>query len=575
MENLKLEMKFSKNGITLIALVITIIVLLILAGVAIATLAGDNGILTKAAQTKTKNQEAAIEEQIRMAIITARINDTGTNLDLETLETELGKYGITEIEKQGENGGLPWKITKDGFIFQITEVGEVVAVNGVSLNKIELKLLQNEEETLTATKTEGITGNITWSSSDSTVATVENGKVTAVGASGTTKITASIAGTKYKAECTVTIVQKVTAINISNFEIGAKEEKILSSLVTTTPTGDVEELEYEVTSNPTGIVSFENGKIKGLATGTTTITVTAKRKDGTTLPSKTCTVTVTSLVGKFVKYDVSYADMYLNDADGNPLTYSTTNGWRLLNYTENPDGTYSNVELISTGIPAKLYYSCGPRNNEWFVKNEEDLNDFKANVLGNDYVYYTGTNTYYGLQAAAGMYKNLNNIVFRYETEGDSNYNQGYYKSITKAGTTYDSNDTTSTNGANLFKVGNVEIRMLTLPELNMARKAPKTYTGSISTTEDKIGLYRLDQLKNINRMEIYDYGSAGKYTGWYWVASPYPAGTNDYSICNVLNYGLVNSSSASGDLGIRPIVYLDSNVYLVPSADGTYFEIQ
>lgn len=569
-------MRKQKNkGITLIALVITIIVLLILAGVAIATLAGDNGILTKAAQTKTKNQEAAIEEQIRMAIITARINDTGTNLDLETLETELGKYGITEIEKQGENGGLPWKITKDGFIFQITEVGEVVAVNGVSLNKIELKLLQNEEETLTATKTEGITGNITWSSSDSTVATVENGKVTAVGASGTTKITASIAGTKYKAECTVTIVQKVTAINISNFEIGAKEEKILSSLVTTTPTGDVEELEYEVTSNPTGIVSFENGKIKGLATGTTTITVTAKRKDGTTLPSKTCTVTVTSLVGKFVKYDVSYADMYLNDADGNPLTYSTTNGWRLLNYTENPDGTYSNVELISTGIPAKLYYSCGPRNNEWFVKNEEDLNDFKANVLGNDYVYYTGTNTYYGLQAAAGMYKNLNNIVFRYETEGDSNYNQGYYKSITKAGTTYDSNDTTSTNGANLFKVGNVEIRMLTLPELNMARKAPKTYTGSISTTEDKIGLYRLDQLKNINRMEIYDYGSAGKYTGWYWVASPYPAGTNDYSICNVLNYGLVNSSSASGDLGIRPIVYLDSNVYLVPSADGTYFEIQ
>ena len=50
----------SKNnrGITLIALVITIIVLLILAEVTIATLTGDNGILTKATEAKQKTMEA-------------------------------------------------------------------------------------------------------------------------------------------------------------------------------------------------------------------------------------------------------------------------------------------------------------------------------------------------------------------------------------------------------------------------------------------------------------------------------------------------------------------------------------
>ena len=42
------------RGITLIALVITIIVLLILAGVTIAALSGDNGILTKAKEAKQK-----------------------------------------------------------------------------------------------------------------------------------------------------------------------------------------------------------------------------------------------------------------------------------------------------------------------------------------------------------------------------------------------------------------------------------------------------------------------------------------------------------------------------------------
>ena len=41
-----------QKGITLIALVITIIVILILAGVTVATLTGDNGILTKAGQAK-------------------------------------------------------------------------------------------------------------------------------------------------------------------------------------------------------------------------------------------------------------------------------------------------------------------------------------------------------------------------------------------------------------------------------------------------------------------------------------------------------------------------------------------
>ena len=51
--NIKQLIKTS-NGITLIALVITIIVLLILAGITIATLTGDNGILKQADKAKTE-----------------------------------------------------------------------------------------------------------------------------------------------------------------------------------------------------------------------------------------------------------------------------------------------------------------------------------------------------------------------------------------------------------------------------------------------------------------------------------------------------------------------------------------
>lgn len=57
-----------QNGITLIALVITIIVLLILAGVSIAMLTGENGILNKATTATTRTKEAEAEESVKLAV---------------------------------------------------------------------------------------------------------------------------------------------------------------------------------------------------------------------------------------------------------------------------------------------------------------------------------------------------------------------------------------------------------------------------------------------------------------------------------------------------------------------------
>lgn len=57
-----------QKGITLIALVITIIVLLILAGVSIAMLTGQNGLLTKANSSSTKTQAAEAKENVETAI---------------------------------------------------------------------------------------------------------------------------------------------------------------------------------------------------------------------------------------------------------------------------------------------------------------------------------------------------------------------------------------------------------------------------------------------------------------------------------------------------------------------------
>ena len=69
-----LNNKKEQKGITLIALVITVIVLLILAGVTIAALSGDNGILTKAREAKEKTEQAQKDEERNLQEITDTMN---------------------------------------------------------------------------------------------------------------------------------------------------------------------------------------------------------------------------------------------------------------------------------------------------------------------------------------------------------------------------------------------------------------------------------------------------------------------------------------------------------------------
>ena len=88
------ELKRNK-GITLIALVITIIVLLILAGVTIATLTGENGILIRAEQAKIETEEEQLKEDIKLAYNAVKI---GSNLEGWDLDTE-----IIELQKELTN----------------------------------------------------------------------------------------------------------------------------------------------------------------------------------------------------------------------------------------------------------------------------------------------------------------------------------------------------------------------------------------------------------------------------------------------------------------------------------------
>ncbi len=109
-------MKNKNNGITLIALVITIIVLLILAGVAIVTLTGDNGILTKAVTAKEKTQKAAEEEARKLKILeNMGTYNTGKTVE-EAIEQDVPYEKNTQIvDEFGNKITVPagFKVVKD------------------------------------------------------------------------------------------------------------------------------------------------------------------------------------------------------------------------------------------------------------------------------------------------------------------------------------------------------------------------------------------------------------------------------------------------------------------------------
>ena len=110
-----------QKGITLIALVITIIVLLILAGVSIATLTGENGILTRANDAKEQTEIASEKEQVELAAAAALADARGGEIQQGVLEEELGKYfkaGNYEVEAGTNEDGT------EGYIVTITENDE-------------------------------------------------------------------------------------------------------------------------------------------------------------------------------------------------------------------------------------------------------------------------------------------------------------------------------------------------------------------------------------------------------------------------------------------------------------------
>lgn len=136
------------EGITLIALVITIIVLLILAGITIATLTGDNGILTKTNEAKEQTEIGKEKEIVKLA--TTAVIATNNAIDKDSLQSELNKTaGDKKAEVYNYNQKLQVYFTDSKRYYEIDGNSNVELINVTNGEKrISLKCINSKKEVL-------------------------------------------------------------------------------------------------------------------------------------------------------------------------------------------------------------------------------------------------------------------------------------------------------------------------------------------------------------------------------------------------------------------------------------------
>ena len=201
----------------------------------------------------------------------------------------------------------------------VTVTKKVVAVESVTLDKSSLELNEGETATLTATvKPDNASDKtVTWSSSKTSVATVDaNGKVTAV-AEGTATITAK-AGDK-TATCSVTVKKNTVAVESVTLDKSSLEltEGETATLTATVKPDNATNKTVTWSSDKTSVATVDaNGKVTAVAEGTATITAKAGDK------TATCSVTVKKNVIAVESVTLDITSTILNT--GETLTLTAT-----------------------------------------------------------------------------------------------------------------------------------------------------------------------------------------------------------------------------------------------------------
>ena len=133
------------SGITLISLAVTISVLIILSGVTISNLLGDDGILEKSNRQKEKSMVTIYKNRIETVIDESKLKYSTDNLSLAELNVEFNNKEWASSMRITESGTDKLQVkTNDGYFFYVTE--KSIEYKGTNQeDKEEIKIPTSDE----------------------------------------------------------------------------------------------------------------------------------------------------------------------------------------------------------------------------------------------------------------------------------------------------------------------------------------------------------------------------------------------------------------------------------------------
>ena len=571
-----LQMPKSNFGITLIALIITIIVLLILAGVTLNMLMGENGIFGKANNAKNKTEVAQYEEELRMCVLELQ-TDAAANGETFNMETIKNKFvekvkeleNTIEIEFPTKESETRLDGTYKGYEFYIDD--KYAAHIGDKATGISLTTSINPSGW-----TQGpVTATITIKSNNG-INKVEpdegskNGNneyiITKENITENTSFEYTVTDGQGNTQTKTAVINTIDKNPPTDFTITAEntEEGLKITGEATDAESGIDKYEYYVKKSDGEYKAYDGNPIPGLASGTYSVYAIAYDKAGNKKSSNT----------EEVKISRIYSNITAKMVAENPEKYY---GLKVTNYeSQNGQNDW------------KIFYSDWKEKS--IEQNTENPTDTHIFLITGDYINTTATDR---ISSATGMttsqysaywVRNSAPIFQRIDTTVLTRFKATEYtlqsdkESSRCVSTLLNPNNWTSyldkeINGKRSaeYAIGSPTVEMwmdswnTRYPKSSdkIYRKASTSETGYyVGTSPNSIDSYAINVSgkTGYNNKLYYPRISETSETRGYWLASPSVINTVNLLIIRY-NGDVSNLNYYDSNMGLRPVVSLNSEI--------------
>ena len=574
-----------RNGITLIALVITIIVMLILAGVTISALTGQDNIIENSESVVGKYNNKVIEEQEKLNEVIeyikndGKVEETGISISAVPDTTGVTKKVVVTVVGYAEEGIKRFtstigdnktygegtkeivetcEITENGiYVFTIEDNKGKTANRGILIENILEGTIQiNVDKTMPTMENVKVT--ITWpSGSGAGIKEIsKNGGITWQTVTGETSTFEVSENCTIKARVRNNGEEVITAsLTISNIDKTSPAVTATSGIETITE-GDSNEISkyFTYTANGTteiiSVVYTDTSNNNAVVTNTNTLSV------GTHIIRCTVTKETGAVASATKTIIVERGDLIVSSEYGAEVTnYTTPSGdpnvkWRIFYADE------SNIYLIASDYVHYDYCPTGAkgttvtRNSDYMLSFDNVYQDYTGSVSITDTRIKKWIQKYLAV-APSSTNTNIRAVAFMLdETRWSAKYANSNYAEYAIGGPTLEM-FVASYNKAH--------------PEKPMYCSADSTgYYISWTNGGTNYSIGGLDKSESL--YVIRDVSKANSM----WLGSPSARNANDLMVVYFTGY-VDRISSDYFLLGFRPLVCLKSDIQLEKQSDGTY----